>query len=503
MSRNFTSCLVQLLPCSELDLNAYLVLNKKPARQVQKFKTLNKYIKQHSSGWKKRLELADLLYEIGKWSEAVSEYERVIKKQPQLIEPRIKLGKILQLMNRNTKAIAVYSEALILSENRATQKHLAGSIESCKGNTKGAIATFRSATDIEPRNLAHWLSLGQIYLEAEQPTDALAIFEVILSLDPDNLMGLVYSHDLLWALGNFSEAEKRLDRALAVAPEDVQTLKRIITNRCRKTLVFDAEGKQTKKLIGSLLKQASNSAEAHDLLACYYILRGDRQKGIKISQQFTEEHSYNPHAWYFYSQRLLDIDEQKAAAGAILEAYQLFSDELGDWHSYTSDNRQVYRALCEILPAAGRLDKTHSIISEMLERFSAYWSVWAIAGRVLVEYFQQSDRGCNYSLRGTTLQPQLADAWLCHGRVLSLAGKHQDAIAALTQGWQLLSPEAEDFKSVSAALWLGESYQKLGSDLASQKWLQKAIQKAEKLTEFEPVKANYWQDRALAGLRNL
>ena len=103
MSRNFASCLVQLSPSSGLDLNAYLVLNRKPIRQEQKLKTLKKYIKQYSSGWKKHLELADLLYEMGRWSEAVPEYHRVIKGQPQLIQPRIQLGKILQLMNRKKR----------------------------------------------------------------------------------------------------------------------------------------------------------------------------------------------------------------------------------------------------------------------------------------------------------------------------------------------------------------------------------------------------------------
>ncbi len=502
MSRNFT-CLVQLSLCSGLDLNAYLVLNKKPTRQEQKLKTLKKYLKKYSSGWKKRLELADLLYEIGKWSEAVSEYEQVIKAEPQLIEPRLQLGKILQLTNRKTEAIAVYDEALILSKNQATQQHLAGLIESSKGNTKGASAALKSATSLEPQNLAHWLALGQLHIEAEHPTDALSTFESILSLDPNNLMGLVYSHDLFLALGNFPEAEKRLNQALAVAPEDVQTLKRVIANRCRKILVFDAEGKKTKKLIGSLLKQASSSAEAHNLLAHYYILRGEPQKGIKISKQFTEEHFHNPHAWYYYSRCLLDMGEQEAAADAILQAHQLFSGGIGDRHNCVLDHREVYRALCEILPAIERLDQTRSIIAEMLEHFPESWSVWATAGKVLIVHFQEIDRGCSFSLRVTTLQPQLADAWFCHGRVLSLAEKHQEAIAALTQGWQLLSPKAEDLKSVSAAVWLGESYQQSGNYQASQKWLQTAIQKAEKLIEFESAKANYWLDRALAGLRKL
>ncbi|MGK7876160.1 MAG: tetratricopeptide repeat protein [Xenococcaceae cyanobacterium] len=494
MSRNFTSCLVQLSPCPGVDINAYLVLNKKPTRQEQKLKTLKQYIKQYSSGWKKRLELADLLYEMGQWSEAVREYRQVIKGQPQLIKPRIQLGKILQLMNRKAEGIAVYESALAKAKNEATRQHLVGLIEFCKGNSKGAIAAFKSATTLEHQNLAHWMALGQIQMEAEHHSEALSTFETILSLDPNNLIGLIYSHDMLLALGNLPEAEKRLNQFLEVAPQDIQTLKRLITNRCRKRLVFDAEGKQTKKLINSLLKQALSSPEAHSLQAHYYILRGEQQKGINVLEQFTEEYSNNPHGWYYYSRCLFAMGKHEAASEAILKAYQLSSGR------GRPCDREIYRAVCEILPATGRLDKTRSIITEMLECFPESWSVWATAGRVLVEHFQEIDLGCSYSLRGTTLQPELADAWLRHGRVLSLAGKHEEAIEALTQGWQLLSPATKDFKSVSAAVWLGESYQKLGSDRASQKWLKIACQQEKELIKFDPAKAHYWQSRALESL---
>ncbi len=343
MSRNSASCLVKLSLSSGLDLNAYLVLKQKPTRQEQKLKTLHKYIQKYSSGWKKRLELANLLYETGRWSEAVPEYYRVIKGQPQLIQPRIQLGKILQLMKRKEEAISVYESAINVAKKAATKQHLFGLIKSCQGNSKEAIASFKSATTLEPKNLAHWLALGQVQMETEHPSIALSTFQKILSLDSHNLIALIYSHDLLLALGNLTEAERHLHKAVELAPQDIQTLKRAIANRCRKRLVFDAEGKQTKKLINSLLKQASSSPQTHDLLAQYFILRGEQEKGIKVLKQLTEDYPKNPHAWYYYSRCLFTLGKHEAAAEAISQAYEL-----------SGDNREIRRALCKIIPKTER-----------------------------------------------------------------------------------------------------------------------------------------------------
>jgi tetratricopeptide (TPR) repeat protein len=141
-----------------------------------------------------------------------------------------------------------------------------------------------------------------------------------------------------------------------------------------------------------------------------------------------------------------------------------------------------------------------SIVEEMLDRFPERWSVWTTAGRVLVESFQEIERGCGVSVRGTQLEPQLPDAWFCHGRVLALAGKHREAVEALAQGWQLLPEDGSYLQSVSAAVWLGESYRGLGDEVASRQWLEKACQFAQELMEFDPAMAGYWQGRALLGL---
>ena len=128
MSRNTALRVVSLTQSSGVELNAYLVLDEKPARIDQKLKTLSEYVQQYPSGWKKRLELANLLYEMGHIEQAVEEYRQVIdRQQPPSIGVRLQLGKLLQLMGQKAEAVAVYESALANARNEATRQHIRGS----------------------------------------------------------------------------------------------------------------------------------------------------------------------------------------------------------------------------------------------------------------------------------------------------------------------------------------------------------------------------------------
>src|SRR6476661_8439072 len=551
MSRNTTFRVVSLTQSSGVELNAYLVLDEKPARIDQKLKTLSEYVQQYPSGWKKRLELANLLYAMGHIEQAVEEYRQVIDRQQPLIGVRLQLGKLLQLMGREVEAIAVYESASAHARNEATRQHISGSIALCRNDTQAAILAFESAASLEPDNAAHWLALGQVQRGRGDAVAALRSFDTVLSLNPDDVVALIDSYDASQAVGNVRQAQRRLSKVLELAPGDFRALKRLADTRCRMRLVSGEEGKQTKKIISSVLQQAPDAADAREVLAYYHVFRGESANGVGVVEQFTEEHPNYPRGWYSYGRCLFHTGEYQKAAEAMLKAYRLYPQDC-----------EIYRALCEILPAAdmtsspasldppqppltrgepeeakssnctggtpvkvplvkgdlggsnrhlkvplvkGDLGASNrevtlaSIVEEMLDRFPQRWSVWTTAGRVLVESFQEIDRGCAVSVRGTQLEPQLPDAWLGHGRVLALAGKHREAVEALAQGWQLLPEEGGYLQSVSAAVWLGESYGVLGDEVASRKWLEKACQFRE-LMEFDPAMAGYWQGRALLGL---
>lgn len=489
MSSITATSLVQLAQPSGVEMNVYLVLDEKPTRQDIKLRTLSKYVQLHPTGWKKRLELAELLYTMGRWEQAVAEYRQVIERQPQFIDVRLHLGKLLQLMGKETDAIALYQSAKALTRNPATSFHIMGLMETCHRRTQEAAKFFERATLLEPENSFHWLALGLTYLETEAPVEALRAFDAVLQLNPNDIVANSHSYDALMAVGNIQEAQQRLQRTLELFPQDLHSLKRTADYRCSRGLVWGKEGKQTLRMIQTMLSIALDAAYAFDSLAQYYIVRGEWKEGVAVLQQFVEQRPLNPSGWYYYAQCLFHTGDFTPAAEAILQAYKLYPKDC-----------EIYRALCEILPEAGRLEELRPLVEEMLEKFPRRWSVWATAGRVLVEQFKQRERGCRVSAKAVELQPQLADAWFRHGRVLTLAGKHREAVVALEQGWMELPPKGGYLQSVPAAVWLGESYWVLGEEQKSRKWWEEACEGAKELMEFNRATAHYWRGRALAGL---
>lgn len=489
-------------------MNFNLVLEEKPTRQEQKLITLNKYVQKYPEGWKKRLELADLLYEMGNWQQAVAEYRQVIERQPQLISVRLQLGKILQLMGLEKEALEIYEKALFLSENEGTQHHIKGLIAVCRGESQKAIIAFNLAATLEPDKVVHWLALAQVNQQTENPLSTLGAVDRVLSINPDDVVALIYSYDTLMAVGDMTAARGQLNKLITLAGDDFRVLQRQIDQRLQMRLVSGKEGKLTKKMITSLLLQTPHGAEAHKSLAYYHIFRGDWAQGVEVLAEFTAEHPNYPNGWYYYGRCLFDTGEYQKAAQMMGKAYQLYPHDC-----------EIYRGLCEILPLGtsplapilggeGNLETSPltpilggegNVVEEMLRRFPQRWSVWATAGLVLVECLKEIERGCQVSEEGTKLQPQLADAWFCHGRVLALAGKHREAVEALEKGWELL-PVGGYLQSVPAAVWLGESYGVLRDVAASKRWWEAACQGCQELRDFNPAIADYWLGRSLVGL---
>lgn len=492
--------LVSITLSSGVEINVYSVLDEKPTRLNQKIKTLTQYIQQYPSGWKKRLELANLLSVTGHWEQAIKEYQQIIKRQPQFIEVQLKLAKMLHLMGQEADAAAVYENALSHISHQATRQHIKGLIALCNDNFPDAIEAFKSAISLESNNPAHWLALGRVQMETEDTSAALQAFDQVLSLYPDDLVALIESYDALIALGNVQQAQEQLNQLITLAPDDFQVLKRQIENRYRMRWVLGEGGKQTKQMINSVLELTPPSTLTYELQAYYHIFRGDWAQGLRVLATFAEEHPHNPVAWYQYGQGLFYTGQYQTAAQVMLKLYRLYPKDCA-----------IYRALCAILPLADSpsvplllTEESQitlvSIVQEMLERFPDRWSVWTTAGRVLVESLQEIEQGCCVSQQGTQLQPQLADAWFQYGRVLALAGKHPEAIAALETGWQFLPETGGYLQSMSAAVWLGESYQALGEAQISRYWWEEACQHSQRLRGFDPVIADYWQGRALEGL---
>ncbi|NER96871.1 MAG: tetratricopeptide repeat protein [Symploca sp. SIO1B1] len=473
-------------------MNTNLVLENQQIRQDTQLKTLSQYLQQHPQWCQKRLELAELLYSRGRWQQAIEEYYRVLEWQPQLLEARLQLAKILHQLGRESEAIEIYLSALPLSPNIATLHLVTGWVETCRRRPQIAAKKFESAASLEPENVTHWHALGQVYLEKKSPFAALRAFDKALAINPDDIVALGNSYDALLAVGNFREGLRRLKQALNLAPYDFLSLKRMVDHRCHQRLVFGKEEQETQELMQTAMQLAPDNVDAYHSLALYHLARGEWARGVAVIQRFALLHPDNSKSWYYYAQCLYQTGNAKGAAEALLQAYTIY-------HNHPD----IYLALCEIFPDAGRLNQLEPLIEDMLERFPECWSIWARVGQLLVENFQAKERGCCVSAKGPQLQPELAEAWFRHGRVLALAGRYGKALEALEEGWQRLPSQGGYLSSVPAAMWLGEIYQELEDHTTSQHWWTEATQRATELREFNPAIADYWQGKALEALGNV
>jgi tetratricopeptide (TPR) repeat protein len=331
--------------------------------------------------------------------------------------------------------------------------------------------------------------LSQVYQNVENPLGILRTLEPVLAINPDDVMSLIYSYDALIAVGDIQTAKERFNSLIDLAGDDFRVIQRQIDQRLLARMVSAEEGKITKKMITSLLGTIPHCVEVHKSLAYYHILRGDWAKGVEVLAKFTTESPNYPYGWYYYGLSLFHTGKYQQGVEMMEKGYYLYPHD-----------RKIYQGLCEILPLAPHPEKSKtilaSIVEEMLTRFPECWSMWTTGGRVLVEHFQDIERGCQVSQQGTKLQPQLADTWLRHGQVLILAGQYREALEALKKAWELL-PDGGYLQSVPAAFWLGESYRVLKNAKASKRWWEVAAQGCQELRLFNPPMADYWLGRVM------
>ncbi|NJN23921.1 MAG: tetratricopeptide repeat protein [Acaryochloridaceae cyanobacterium RL_2_7] len=229
--------LVPIQQSTGVELTANLAFEQSPKRLHTRLKTLQKYILKYPTGWKKRLELADVLYALGHWSQAAEEYQRVLDRQPHLLNVWLQLGQILRLLDQSQDATAVYQSALEQVSDAATRHHIQGLIYDCNEHHIAARMAYQQAVDTEADNDAHWFALAQAHLREDDFEAAIAVYDHILEQQPDNAIALSHKADLFWAMTCLRRLHSIGRKSSAIAPHHAPGIKRLLDHRCRNGLV--------------------------------------------------------------------------------------------------------------------------------------------------------------------------------------------------------------------------------------------------------------------------
>ena len=448
-----------------------------PSHRIE---TLDKYVHSYPGGWKKRWERACLLYESGRWAEAVEEHRRVIERQPKFVDSYLQLGSMLQLLEAEAEALEVYDRACDVVTQDATRHHICGLIHTTCRRHYEAAAEFQQACLLEPDHAIHRHLLGLAYLRAGSPVKALQTFSETLNAAPDDVVALTLSYHPLLLSGRTGEAGRRVERAVELDPENLLAVKWLIDYHIRSKDIGGKEGKKVRELLWVALRLSPEIAEVHESVALYHVFRGEWEKGLTVLRDFVERHPDSPAGWLFYARCAFHTGKTESAAAAIIQAARL---DPGDC--------ETQKAACQILAQTAATDRLRSARQRMLESHPDQWDVWAVAARLLFDRFREPERACVASAYAPRLQPRLAAAWFQHGRVLALSNRHLEAISSLREGWKWLPGDADDDQAAEAALWLGESHRLLGDEKRAGVWFERAARQALSLSLQHPsVKAH-------------
>jgi RNA polymerase sigma factor (sigma-70 family) len=184
-------------------------LMKEPKRKTTRIKTLEKYIAQYPKGWKKRMELAELLYSNGEWDRAIDELQIIIERQSCHLEAYLLLGEIFRQREEREKAIQVYKAVQQVLQKESTLKFFESLINQCDENWQESNHLLKEAIRLEPENILFGNTLAFSYIKLGQIREALGILNKILKKNPGNHMAQIYKDDATrLEAGNMNKLKK-------------------------------------------------------------------------------------------------------------------------------------------------------------------------------------------------------------------------------------------------------------------------------------------------------
>ena len=272
-------------------------LDRRPMREGLKISTLRAYLKRHPRSWRRRLDLADLLYQTGCWSEAVEFWRSILARRPWRADLAARMGWVLGALGRREAARAALAAGLAAARLPATRRHLAGMMAANNGDWEGAGAAWREAADLDPSNPAHRHQLARALMESGRAPEALRVLEELPEGGEADRVALTLACDALRACGRAEEARLRLARAIQLAPEDALLA-------CRMADLLLAAGcpeGETDLMVKSLLRRAvrraPDSFPVQESLGQYRVLRGDAGRGLEFFKAFAARHPFCALGW--------------------------------------------------------------------------------------------------------------------------------------------------------------------------------------------------------------
>jgi superkiller protein 3 len=236
----------------------------------------------------------DALLRKGSAAEAITQYQKVLRMEPDFVPAHQSLGYALAQAGRLDEAIAQYQEALQMKPDSALVHNNFGNALVRKGRVDEAVAQYQQALQIEPDYALAHNNLGNALLQTGKLDEAITQYQQTLQLKPDYAETHFNLGVALLQKGRVDEAMAQYQQALQLMPDYTEARINLGNALLQKGSVDEAIAQYQQAL-----QLKPSHTEAHFNLGVALVQKGrldeaiaQYQQALQLNPAYTEAH-YN------------------------------------------------------------------------------------------------------------------------------------------------------------------------------------------------------------------
>lgn len=200
--------------------------------------------------------------ETGQRADALAAYERVISRNPQMIDAYLRTGLLLHDMGKHKEAIDLLDLALTINPDAPSLIHCQAKLLIYQGRPSTALQKFEQLEKVCNLQIEQLIDYAELLGRMKRVEPARKRFLQVLELDATHRRALTCYASLLFALKEHDEALELIERVVKAHPKDFSSLVNL----------------------GSIHGSKRNFAKAHEYFARAYKLnpKGDEVAGVYL-----------------------------------------------------------------------------------------------------------------------------------------------------------------------------------------------------------------------------
>jgi len=354
---------------------------------------LRRYVQKHPTGWRKRLLLADMLLQAGRFDESVRHYHAVVARRHGHWEAWMRLSTALMYAGRCEEAAHVLGRLEDASPSAEVGSFFRGLSWLARGRIDAAEGSFLRASrsgECTPALSA----LAALHARRGRPMAALDAAQRALEADPQDIQALLIAHDTASLAGRTILADAYLARALDVQADCVPALLRWFERALR-----GADPDQVAAVLKKLLRAAPDLPEVQCGLVAHDQSRGHAARARRAARSLVEAYPTHSAAWLAHARLAFEYDERDVALRSIHRALEIAPDDV-------EIAVEALRIQGNLMPGGlGRL------VDRLLRQFPDHWRIVSSAAMALAQPAGNPGWAEELAEHARRLEPRLPLSW--------------------------------------------------------------------------------------------